>query len=171
MIATKRILEEKDLTLDDKFHYINILKKQNRPFCIECDEMDESVLKKIFGEWWVKLKVDEWKIKNFEIIKNLKSKLMDSDTYTYVIANERKFDKQAMVFCRAPNNVTALKTSLELPWFGNQLESKRKNSFALDIGTTWWRILFIKSEDWRMYFDSFYPHDAYMTRMNKSKIL
>lgn len=61
---------------------------------------------------------------------------MESDTYTYVIANERKFDKQAMVFCRAPNNVTALKTSLELPWFGNQLENKRKNSFALDVGTT-----------------------------------
>ena len=61
---------------------------------------------------------------------------MESDTYTYVIANERKFDKQAMVFCRTPNNVIALKTSLELPWFGNQLERKRKNSFALDIGTT-----------------------------------
>jgi len=172
MIAIKRILEEKHLTLDDKFYYINVLKKQNRrPFCIECDAMDEAVLKKIFGEWWVKLKVDEWKIKNYEIIKNLKSKLRESHTYTYVIENERKFDKQAMVFCRTPNNVTALKTLLELPWFGNQLESKRKNSFALDIWTTWWRILFIKSEDWRMYFDSFYPHDAYMTRMNKSKIL
>ena len=171
MIAIKRILEEKDLTLDDKFYYINILKKQNRPFCIECDEMDESVLKEIFGEWWVKLKVDEGKIENHEIIKNLKSKLMESDTYKYVIENERKFDKQAMIFCKAPNNVTALKTLLGLPRFGNQLESKRKNSFALDIGGTWWRILFIKGEDWRMYFDSFYPHDAYMTRMNKSKIL